>query len=67
MDIGSIEQHRDPVCVLSGSEFSVTRHLEKVHDPADIMWVELGRHQKSNMLMTVYFHNAEKPKGNRNT
>ena len=34
----------------SGSELSVTQHFEKAHDPADIMWVELRHHQKSDML-----------------
>ncbi|PWA52676.1 leucine-rich repeat protein [Artemisia annua] len=36
----------------SGSEFSVTRHLEKAHDPAVIMWAELGRHQKKHAQVT---------------
>ncbi|GJT20587.1 ribonuclease H-like domain-containing protein [Tanacetum coccineum] len=43
----------------SGSKFSDTRHLEKAHDPADIMWVELGRHHKSDM--PARRHDSEKP------
>lgn len=61
MDIGT----SDGSTKGSGCELSVTRHLEKAHDPADIMWVELERHQKSDMLS--YFHNAAKRKGIGNT